>query len=372
MRRPPISKMRKQLCGSPDVGGRVDIPAFSLPPELVSEIFLHCLPRHPDLPPVTGLESPFTLSHICRKWREIALSTPALWRGISVTLDGCRGGRRELDLLKTYLSRSGCMPLSIRLNCGALADVHGREDASPFAAPFVNAIALRSDRLEHLSLCLPIRSLPALPGPLPSLKSLTLACYEPGAQDAEACLTRSFLSAPLLRRVTLSERYREMYKPILPWSQLTALVVDLTTLAECTMFLGMAPNLIYCRLTVLVRHAPVGAVTLPHLQTLCLNVQAPKFAPTGLGDFITSLTLPALTRLQISSFFLFPASSPTTLITNLVSRSRCNLEELWIHDAPTSSGAEAQWRAALPSLSSVVLGKRDRQFGKIWDGEGAD
>ncbi|KAJ3886365.1 hypothetical protein GG344DRAFT_30501, partial [Lentinula edodes] len=55
-----------------------------LPPELMSEIFL-CVTRpvlelngnHALFPHF--LKVPFILSRVCRRWRTVALSTPALW-----------------------------------------------------------------------------------------------------------------------------------------------------------------------------------------------------------------------------------------------------------------------------------------------------
>ncbi|KAJ7641207.1 hypothetical protein FB45DRAFT_899649 [Roridomyces roridus] len=54
-------------------------PVLALPNEIVGEIFVHFLPLYPDTPPLTGIYSPTTLTHICSQWREIALATPKLW-----------------------------------------------------------------------------------------------------------------------------------------------------------------------------------------------------------------------------------------------------------------------------------------------------
>ncbi|KAJ6527670.1 hypothetical protein B0H19DRAFT_887753, partial [Mycena capillaripes] len=56
----------------------IGYPVLTLPPEIVSRIFVECLPGHgrvrpsPDAPPLS-------LAQICRHWREIALSSSELW-----------------------------------------------------------------------------------------------------------------------------------------------------------------------------------------------------------------------------------------------------------------------------------------------------
>ncbi|KAJ7473247.1 hypothetical protein FB451DRAFT_1133777 [Mycena latifolia] len=90
-------------------------PVLTLPNETVSEIFVRFLPVYPLCPPQTGLLSPTVLTHICRKWREIALATPALWRAISIVddIDSDRTDGRQLHILESWLNRSGCLPLAV-------------------------------------------------------------------------------------------------------------------------------------------------------------------------------------------------------------------------------------------------------------------
>ncbi|KAJ7639452.1 hypothetical protein FB45DRAFT_725271, partial [Roridomyces roridus] len=78
-----------------------------LPNEIVSEIFIQCLPPYPICPPFRGLSSPTCLTHICRKWRDIALTTPQLWRAIPFPASG------DYKTPQAWLERSGSCPLSI-------------------------------------------------------------------------------------------------------------------------------------------------------------------------------------------------------------------------------------------------------------------
>ncbi|KAJ6534213.1 hypothetical protein B0H19DRAFT_847183, partial [Mycena capillaripes] len=57
-------------------------PVLELPPEVTSEIFVHCLPDIPLHPSVHA--APLLLLKICKKWREIALRTPALWASFAL------------------------------------------------------------------------------------------------------------------------------------------------------------------------------------------------------------------------------------------------------------------------------------------------
>ncbi|KAL0961360.1 hypothetical protein HGRIS_006316 [Hohenbuehelia grisea] len=60
-------------------------PSRDLPPEILSQIFIHCVPEldiamiHPDLLPAL-------LLRICRRRRDVALSTRALWSTIRISI----------------------------------------------------------------------------------------------------------------------------------------------------------------------------------------------------------------------------------------------------------------------------------------------
>ncbi|KAJ7018834.1 hypothetical protein C8F04DRAFT_928043, partial [Mycena alexandri] len=52
-------------------------PVVTLPVEITSQIFLHCLPDNPLDP--TAFNPSIVLGHVCRQWRGVALSLPQLW-----------------------------------------------------------------------------------------------------------------------------------------------------------------------------------------------------------------------------------------------------------------------------------------------------
>ncbi|KAJ7856793.1 hypothetical protein B0H13DRAFT_2576342 [Mycena leptocephala] len=215
-------------------------PVLILPPEIVSEIFVHFLPTYPKPPPKTGLLSPNILCQVCRTWREIALSTPALWRAVRVFL--FNGDKRKIEAgfraLETSLMRSGSCPLSIELVSGPFIEKE--------LPPFIRSIAAHCARWENLKLFAFLDHLHSIEGPLLSLRSLTIGLW---ASKDDSALPAIFHTAPLLRKVAL-QRYKSTHHAIIPWSQLTVLIVDIIRPDECGLVLNHTPRLVHCRLVI--------------------------------------------------------------------------------------------------------------------------
>ncbi|KIM41518.1 hypothetical protein M413DRAFT_42372, partial [Hebeloma cylindrosporum] len=60
-------------------------PVRGLPPDVLQEIFFHCLPTHHN-PIIKSSEPPLLLTRICSSWRAIALSSPRIWSKIHIPL----------------------------------------------------------------------------------------------------------------------------------------------------------------------------------------------------------------------------------------------------------------------------------------------
>ncbi|KAJ7130391.1 hypothetical protein C8R44DRAFT_872200 [Mycena epipterygia] len=114
----------------------LDLEILTLPNEIVSELFVHFIPVYPKRPPLTGLLSPVLICQICRRGREIVLSTPVLWRVFTLSLGKTEPLEQQLHLLDAFLKRSGSRPLSIKLNNVALPQ-------------FIQAITSRAARWER-------------------------------------------------------------------------------------------------------------------------------------------------------------------------------------------------------------------------------
>ncbi|KAJ7915171.1 hypothetical protein B0H13DRAFT_2000688 [Mycena leptocephala] len=261
----------------------------------------------PPPPPKTGLLSPNILCQVCRTWREIALSTPALWRAVRVFL--FNGDKRKIEAgfraLETSLMRSGSCPLSIELVSGPFIEKE--------LPPFIRSIAAH--------------------WPLLSLRSLTIGLW---ASKDDSALPAIFHTAPLLRKVAL-QRYKSTHHAIIPWSQLTVLIVDIIRPDECGLVLNHTPRLVHCRLVIDVPDeepsvAPPAVDSLLHLEMLVLRTRS-RFEDRAKRLF-NSLTLPALRRLQVSDTLLFP--NPVTAFGALIARSACHLQQIHILDSGSS------------------------------------
>ncbi|KAJ7280780.1 hypothetical protein C8J57DRAFT_1057281, partial [Mycena rebaudengoi] len=306
---------------------------LTLPTEITSEIFVHFLPPYPECPPTIGRLSPHMLGQICRTWREIALSTPQLWRAIELRLS-TTSPTMALDLLSTWISRSKDCPLSISLQCSTdLLEVD-----------FIQAIIPHSERWEYIDFKLPFESLRLIGADFPLLCSLTLGptCYKRAIDSLDAI--SPFSNAPLLTQVALYRTFGPSQIQ-LPWSQLTSISAEFLSSAECTEILQHSAALREFRCDDLEDDASgniLPVAPLRYLHSLKLR------GSTSLQMLQQALTTPALQHLTI------PGSLSDTIpsVTALISRSHCTLASLRIIHTRTT---EATYRAAFPSIPTVTV-----------------
>ncbi|KAF5347266.1 hypothetical protein D9756_009983 [Leucocoprinus leucothites] len=96
-------------------------PLNQLPPDLLCEIFHHCLPiAHNAIMSIH--QPPLSLTLVCKKWRHLVYSTPQLWATLHIVaapLDfrpiAEKKSKATLDAINAWLSRSGVLPLSISM-----------------------------------------------------------------------------------------------------------------------------------------------------------------------------------------------------------------------------------------------------------------
>ncbi|KAF7342133.1 F-box domain-containing protein [Mycena venus] len=313
-------------------------PVLTLPNEIISEIFIHFLPIYPLCPPLIGILSPICLTHICHKWRAIALATPALWKAIQLS-SACttstlrNNGDTLIEIFETWLNRSGCCPVSIEIN------EHGAAFRMPDIIP---AIVPHRARLEHLDLYLYDSFLPLFGGPMPLLRYLDLGFR-----------TRTpftLLDVPQLRTVVLDQI--AVTSATLPWVQLTSLTLHIVEPRLCLLILQQTTSLIHCVLGLGPEDESAdhpGTITLPCLKSLVLFD-----IPDGphVADFeLTTFILPTLRKLEISEKFL--GTNPIESLASFISTSGCKLRKMCIAWRKFgSSTPEDSYLAAFPHIPS--------------------
>ncbi|KAF8161822.1 hypothetical protein K438DRAFT_2025734 [Mycena galopus ATCC 62051] len=271
-------------------------PISSLPPEIISTIFIHCLPTLGAAP--SRMNAPLLVAQICRSWRAIALQTPELWVDISLV---CKG-RRAVDILELWTSRAGSLPLNYllisgdaeegRLLVGAAMRHHERWGSLCLGVPWVSYVSAKIHTLADAS--------------FPVLHTLQLHIC-----PSDALLDRSsnkliIRDAPNLRAVTISASSHFFAFPIclldIPWGRLKSLDVQLENhkWAESVSTLLLCTNLAVLTVTSDVEAVPIpaqitGHITMPFLQSLDLD-------NPYLVELLDHVTLPYLRKLRLSSF----------------------------------------------------------------------
>ncbi|KAF7376720.1 F-box domain-containing protein [Mycena sanguinolenta] len=310
-------------------------PVLTLPNELASEIFIHFLPVYPAPPPLTGLESPTTLTHICHRWREVALATPVLWRALKFSHNNYSESYKLI--FDAWMRRSRSCPLSI--------DIYTTDHkVSPDL--FTEMMAMAATRLEHLELRTPCHPHPKI-GRMPLLRSLTLAF-----ETRDEVFT---YDAPQLRTVVLLGGV--VQHVALPWAQLTWLTLNYVGINLCASILRQTKNLVRCDLR-LGRYAqpdelldsPSPDLALPCLESLTLKTTLER-----VDGFLAAFAVPALNKLELDEIFL--GVEPIEALKMFISKSRCNLREVCIRGKNITG--DDLYRHAFPSIFTSYLYHRD-------------
>ncbi|KAJ6454609.1 hypothetical protein C8R45DRAFT_1189105 [Mycena sanguinolenta] len=299
-------------------------PVLTLPSEITSEIFTRFIPAYPSPPPLTGPLSPTTLTHVCHDWREIAQATPALWRAISLPLELSKRGR--LCIVRSWLTRSGCLPLSFEIEGISWNVVLDKE---------LEALLLHRARWEYVTLALsPTASLdPEIAMPVLRQLEIRVDHYAPTSGWGPP----TQFHEPRLRSVTLWQCF-SVTDIFMPWTQLTSLTLVDQPFFCCPAILQHTPNLVRCHLALCVGAGiPVPEVRLPFLESLVFtenldndddDLDDEDEDRTDMTQYLNCLLTPALCTLVIPDAFLWP--NPVEAFAGFISHSGSRLQGLCI------------------------------------------
>ncbi|KAJ7639397.1 hypothetical protein FB45DRAFT_426170 [Roridomyces roridus] len=328
LRRVLVHAERQRIAVQEQLQKVATFPVVSLPVEITIQIFTHCLPtikellkssRHSDL-----RDPPLVFLGVCRRWRDIALGTPALWSTLQMRFDAIplqvisEPGVVE-GFVDRWLGRAKNRPLSLVLH----TDKYEGEDYFDFGIERVRDIIRRhAPRIESLDLYssrTEMRKLALDSVAFPLLQRVVVCDVDGWLGDDSADPVDVFSNAPLLTRVHLFENttYSSFVFPALQLTEFEGRLDDLE-------FFNLAPNLITAKCMVDFVPEPPSVVTHAHLQSLTLAKD--ESDPSDPMDILPHLILPKLETLDVSDIKdMDPAS-----ISGLVQRSAAKLDTLCI------------------------------------------
>ncbi|KAJ7033668.1 hypothetical protein C8F04DRAFT_1103762 [Mycena alexandri] len=286
-------------------------PAVLLPTEILAEIFIICLPNQQskwDFYRIVGNprtlrshEAPLLVANVCRRWREVAVSTPRLWLSLGLGKDGSID---STGVVLAWISRSQPYPLSFTMN----------RILPPAQA--VEELKSHCDRWSAVEVVIPEGRSRLFNDVRGRLSSLTQLCLELETK----CTVESFAEAPRLERLHLISG-ADSISVLLPWHQLTRLTCEDLTDLECINTLRNCRALIDCDF--------IGYDTLRSRETIL------SFPPI-MHPYITSFkiygeaTVDALRLLELPSLRIFEmdVEDDCEILISFFARSHCQLESL--------------------------------------------
>ncbi|KAJ7230268.1 hypothetical protein GGX14DRAFT_692091 [Mycena pura] len=314
-------------------------PLRRIPPEVLAEVFLW------SLPPIYGdynldvKQSPWVLTHVCSRWRTVALSTSSLWSRILITYSpgNDSSSAYPLPLVKAHIQRSGSQQLAVTFR--------GRE--TPYWEPQVEVLQCLTQhcgRWVELDMRLTSRLLPLLTS----------------LRDQVPCLRKIYLdweSQPAIQSIDCFETARSLvdfsvdvprYIPIhLPVPQLTRYSMNAPWDVHQRL-LSLASNLTEARISSHIDNqsssdSPI--ITLPFLRRLYVSDP----------EILDYITVPTLEEIALYVDRDDDGLDIPRRLASLLHRSSCPMRRLCLDGQPTACGTLAILQATSCIVELVIL-----------------
>lgn len=294
-----------------------------LPLELLSEIFVYCLP-HGDFHRPNKHETPLLIAQVSTFWRKVALNTPRLWASLEIfterqNADGTTSSRLLVDINELWLSRSKQYPLSLSLQDSCVLVAHD----------FVlSTIRSHSSHLRYLKMNIPMSDCVFFPEDayLPLLETFEMVTEDGLELDLLQSFSNCLIAVPRLKSFTWNNRFLDFSPLKLKWSNLTYLKLNTAiTLQDCLPLFLEAKVMTHITLGFVIAadYAVAPSVVLPELQSLIFC------AGDNPGPMFEAIAVPKLKELVINSRFW-----PHASIKAFLRRSACPLESFNLYCPP--------------------------------------
>ncbi|KAJ7640669.1 hypothetical protein DFH06DRAFT_1334393 [Mycena polygramma] len=279
-------------------------PMRRLPDDILRGVFVATLPATRN-PTISSDEGPLLLCRVCKSWRAVALTTPRLWAALHIVVPRPSRLARLMELVTTWLERSGTVPLEISMVYSKSCDVVS-DPVDP--TPLLSVLAAASRRWKKMRLILPngggsspIADLS--PEDVPLLHTMAL-CNPYTADELDDIAPLAFLAAETLRDITFTGTISFLLSPV-SWGMLTYLSVTYTwpNSPSITLALKILPQctvLQACELVLQYQESnpPIHHFSLPRLSRLSVtNIDVSNIW----DDFFKYITLPNLRSFHLKN-----------------------------------------------------------------------
>ena len=319
-----------------------------LPPEIGSYIFRLCLPTSdfgefspwPKRKEVIGA---LRLGAVCRKWRQLAWTTPNLWEMLYLYIEPTitKSLANSLpSLVEAWLGRSGGLPLAIFFH-----DYCGRSEIKFAIRRIIEVINLHSGRWRNLFLNVGAD----IPELFSGYKHPNQLVHLQLAINRWRSCTQKFIMKSKPSPTRLQLRNFSPTSIDIGWDNLKYASVDSLSANECLEVLRLAPSLEYYHVTPLIE--PPGLPTVNLGTTFIRHSQLRMLGTShGATTFLNAIVVPALEEWTLHGDAHKPLLVPT--MVSLLNRSGCCLKMLDLSGASYDLPILLQ---AIPSLERLQL-----------------
>ncbi|KAJ7212595.1 hypothetical protein GGX14DRAFT_519442 [Mycena pura] len=328
-------------------------PMRRLPGDILREIFVQTLPstRNTAISPTEG---PLLVSQVCRLWQSTALTTPRLWASIHIVIPDKKRLYRLLDVVGSWLSRSGTVPLAVSV---AFSKLWWNVQPPPDVSPVLALIASVCGRWKDLEIIWPAELngdalSTILSEDVPKLQSMTIS-LDTGYFDDQDSIgppppKLPFLAAQSLRNFTFYGPCETFPSPVL-WDNLKYLKLGFISFSSLSLLWTILPQcalLQSCDISIDANigetSSPTEQISLPFLTYLSVTLLRDRMDPS----FLANWSLPRLASLCIHA-----GLEDLTMVLRLTHA----LVHLDIRAREMTSEGLADGLAAMHSLEDLTL-----------------
>lgn len=329
-----------------DKNGTITHPIVRLSPEILSAIFIeshHSFDNSRSRRP-RAYGAPLVWMGVCKRWKDIALTSPQLWACLEFSLSPNNNSSLDLLMVGEWLARAKSCPLSLTL------------EYSGTYHPVINVFKSHCHHWQHIDFLLPgeiYASIDPANGSLAMLRTLKISFHRSWLSPP----LQGFEHAPLLCNFTLgsglvSDRIK------VPWSQLTQFSIHLQP--RDFDILHYLPNVVELSLRfggcVWPAVSSISPITFLRLRTL--QVKSRGVRDDNDTPFLDYFVLPALCDMT----FECDAKSSTSWgpqVLSFVSRSS-TIECITLRNAHLTHDELVASIRALPLLQKLLIDEEER------------